>query len=67
MIRHEHLVQLYGTDERLLAWNVSRYRSALRRAMREWLATGLVGCGHARAGESFDRARFYQQFRPRPV
>lgn len=30
----------------------------------EWLATGLVASGHARAGEILDRARFYQQFLP---
>jgi len=33
----------------------------------EWLATGLAACGHARAGEILDRARFYQQFRPQPA
>ena len=36
-------------------------------AAGEWLATGLVACGHARASEILDRARFYQQFRPQPV
>ena len=30
----------------------------------EWLATGLVASGHARASEILDRARFYQQFLP---
>lgn len=36
-------------------------------AAGEWLATGLVACGHARASEILDRARFYQQFRPQPA